>query len=202
MEEQFEALVEGILEQGYGTAPGFFDEPLVKELRENLQKKLADGEMRPAGTGKQFTFQKNVALRGDLIAWIDEKHPSSPELAFLDRIGAFVQYLNRTCFTAINGLEFHYAFYGEGSFYKRHLDQFQHDRGRKFSVVTYLNDAWLPDDGGELVLYLPQGEKTICPEAGRIVFFKADEIEHEVKPARRDRMSIAGWLLSVSPVEL
>ena len=63
-------------------------------------------------------------------------------------------------------------------------------------MVTYLNEAWADDDGGQLLLYLPTGTVTILPIAGRVVFFKADEIEHEVMPARQARMSIAGWLLS------
>ncbi len=197
MEEKFEPLIQGILDENFGTAPDFFDAELVADLRKNLLHRHEDGLMHPAGVGKHFTFQKNLKVRGDLISWIDEKNPSPLERRFLDQIDAFVQYLNRTCYTAINGYEFHYAFYETGSFYKRHLDQFHHDRGRKFSVVSYLNEDWQPEDGGELVLYLDGGEKVIQPEGGRVVFFKADEIEHEVKPARRDRMSIAGWLLSL-----
>ena len=61
-------------------------------------------------------------------------------------------------------------------------------------MVTYLNDDWKLEDGGELVLYFEEGERIIHPEGGKVVFFKSDEIEHEVKAARRDRLSIAGWL--------
>ena len=197
MEEKFEPLIEGILGQNFGTAPCFFDAELVAALRKNLLQRQADGAMHPAGVGKRFTFQNNLKVRGDLISWIDEKNPDLVERRFLDQIESFIQYLNRTCYTGINSYEFHYAFYETGSFYKRHLDQFHNDRGRKFSVVTYLNDDWQPEDGGELVLYLDGGEKIIQPEGGRVIFFKADEIEHEVKPARRDRLSIAGWLLSL-----
>ncbi|MCB0520371.1 MAG: 2OG-Fe(II) oxygenase [Lewinellaceae bacterium] len=197
MEEKYEPLIQGILDHGYGTAPLFFDESLIKGLRENLLRKRSEGMMHPAAIGKRFTFQKNLKVRGDLISWIDEHNPDPLEQQFLGAIDAFVQYLNRTCYTGINGYEFHYAFYEEGSFYRRHLDQFQQDRGRKFSVVTYLNDDWKPEAGGELVLYLDGGEQSICPEGGRVVFFKSDEIEHEVKAARRDRLSIAGWLKAV-----
>jgi SM-20-related protein len=60
--------------------------------------------------------------------------------------------------------------------------------------VTYLNESWRSSEGGQLVLYHKEGEKEILPEGGRSVFFKSDEIEHEVKPAKRYRMSITGWL--------
>jgi SM-20-related protein len=37
----------------------------------------------------------------------------------------------------------------------------------------------------------------ISPIEGRIVFFKSDEMEHEVHPSfTRDRKSIAGWFKS------
>jgi len=153
--------------------------------------------MHPAGVGKNFTYQKNTKVRGDLISWLDENSRDPAERIFLDTVQQFCKYLNQTCFTGINGFEFHYALYKTGSFYKRHLDQFHLDRGRKFSMVTYLNEDWRPEYGGELVLYLEEGEVVIPPEAGKVVFFKADEIEHEVRPALRERMSIAGWLLSL-----
>lgn len=197
MEEKFEPLIEGILNENFGTIHGFFEPELISALRDELKLRHENGAMHAAGVGKHFTFQKNLKVRGDLISWIDENNPGPFERRFLEQIDAFVQYLNRTCYTGINGYEFHYAFYETGSFYKRHLDQFHNDRGRKFSVVSYLNEDWKPEDGGELVLYLDSGEKVIHPEGGRIVFFKADEIEHEVKPANRDRLSIAGWLLSL-----
>ncbi len=194
MQEKYEPLIQGILDRNFSTSPHFFDEKLVKGLRENLLRKHSEGDMHPAGIGQHFSLQKNLKVRGDLISWLDEKNADDWERQFLDNIDAFVEYLNRTCFTGINSYEFHAAFYETGSFYRRHFDQFQQDKGRRFSVVGYLNEDWEADDGGELVLYLPSGEQTVLPEGGRVVFFKSDEIEHEVKPARRDRLSIAGWL--------
>jgi SM-20-related protein len=109
-------------------------------------------------------------------------------------VTAFIDYLNQTCYTGINDFEFHYAFYEAGSFYQRHLDQFRADLGRKFSLVTYLNDNWSDDDGGKLSLYLQDRDVSIFPYGGRSVFFKSDEVEHEVHLAGRSRISIAGWL--------
>lgn len=196
LETLFETFVEGVVERNYAIIDDFLPAPLVASLRTNLLRRKAEGTMHPAGVGKHFTYQKNLRVRGDLISWIDE-HPTDPaEVEFIHRVDQLIQYLNRTCFTALNGFEFHYAFYDEGSFYKRHLDQFQHDRGRKFTLVTYLNDEWTEADGGQLVLYLPDKEVEVLPLGGRAVFFKADEIEHEVRTAHRPRYSIAGWLLS------
>ncbi len=95
--------------------------------------------------------------------------------------------------------EFHYAIYPKGTFYKKHIDTFQNDDRRKLSVVCYLNHAgWLPKNGGELVLYLTQHgkafKKVIYPLPGRIVIFESQIIEHEVKPVKKERLSITGWL--------
>ena len=95
--------------------------------------------------------------------------------------------------------EFHYALYPKGTYYKRHLDTFQNDDRRKLSFVCYLNeDGWLPENGGELALYLNENgqetEKIIYPFPGRVVIFESQIIEHEVRPVNKERLSITGWL--------
>ena len=63
-------------------------------------------------------------------------------------------------------------------------------------MVAYLNPDWSEEDGGELVLYPEkgeQGELRVTPAHGTFVLFLSEDFEHEVLPARRDRLSIAGW---------
>ncbi|MCB0388313.1 MAG: 2OG-Fe(II) oxygenase, partial [Winogradskyella sp.] len=120
-------------------------------------------------------------------------------MLFFNKINNLVNYLNKTCFLGILHKEFHYALYPEGTYYKRHLDTFQNDDRRKLSFVCYLNEeGWLPENGGELVLYLDENgketEKVIYPFPGRVVIFESQIIEHEVKPVNKERMSITGWL--------
>lgn len=197
MELHFEELIQHVLEDSYGTIERFLEPGLVSALRQNLLLHFDQGRMKPAGVGKHFTYQYNTRVRGDLIYWLDE-HPEDPaEKAFMDQVKAFVDYLNATCYTGINAFEFHYALYGKGSFYQRHLDQFHQDYGRKFSFLVYLNEDWQESDGGQLVLYPGDRKITIQPTGGRAVFFKADEVEHEVLLTNRPRMSIAGWLKRV-----
>lgn len=151
--------------------------------------------MHPAGIGKNFNYQKNLEIRGDVISWLDEDSDDKFDRTFFNVINDFIQYLNESCYAGINGSEFHYALYHEGSFYKKHFDQFKEDKGRKYSFVTYLNEDWKTSDGGALVIYADDTKKMIYPKGGTVVFFKSDEVEHEVQPAKRERMSIAGWLL-------
>ena len=49
---------------------------------------------------------------------------------------------------------------------------------------------------GELVIYDDAGEQplqTVLPLAGTLAVFLSEEVPHEVRAARRDRYSIAGW---------
>lgn len=198
-EIQFESLIEGLLKNQYGFCVHFISPEVIYGLRNNLYKYLEDGDMHPAGIGKKFDYQKNALVRGDLIKWIDEQTTNKFERLFLTKIERFIQYLNRTCYTSINAYEFHYASYEVASFYKRHLDQFKSEKGRKFSFIIYLNEDWTVKDGGKLSLFLNEHKiDDVYPLENSAVFFKSDELEHEVHPSfTRNRISIAGWLKSI-----
>jgi SM-20-related protein len=197
-EAAFESLIDGLLSQQYGLADRFLAPDLVAGLRDILLARQAGDEMHEAGIGRNFSYARNLKVRGDEIAWIDEQSEDPFEKAFMAQVRAFVDHLNRTCYAGINAFEFHYARYDAGTFYRRHRDQFQSDHGRKFSLVTYLNEDWRGADEGNLVLYLEGGEAVnVLPLGGRSVFFRSDELEHEVKPSPRERLSIAGWLKRV-----
>jgi SM-20-related protein len=194
MNEKFESLIQGLIDDQFGFCKDFFDEKLIQGLSGNLIKSLVDGSMVEAGVGRKFTYAKNAQVRGDVIKWIDNESKDPFEKEFIKIIKDFISYLNDTCYVGINDFEFHYACYEPGSFYKRHKDQFHSDHGRKYSVVSYLNIGWVETDGGALTLYLPENDITVKPNAGNIVLFKSDELEHEVQPAFKRRLSIAGWL--------
>ena len=195
-EVKFEELIQGLIDNNYGCCDDFVNAGTIVGLREKMLLLNRDGEMNSAGLGQNTGFQKNKQIRGDKIKWIEKDSHDQYEELYLRKIEEFMVYLNRTCYTSINDYESHYANYPQNSFYKRHLDQFKNDIGRKFSIVLYLNEDWQMDDGGILSLYLASGQqKDISPVGGRMVFFKSDQIEHEVHPSlTRDRASIAGWL--------
>lgn len=193
----FEGVIAQYLRLEFSIAQGLFPDDVIDGLRHTLLEKKEAGLMHPAGIGKRFDFQTNLRVRGDSICWIENNSTDRYERRFLDRIQEFSTYLNQTCFTRINDMEFHYAHYEAGSFYQRHRDQFRSDKGRQFSFVLYLNDAWKEDDGGELRMFFPEYSVHVLPKKGNIAFFKSCDVEHEVRPATRDRMSIAGWLKSM-----
>lgn len=196
---QYERIISDILKQKYCIVEDFFSEADVQELRKSLLNKYAKDAFKKAAIGNRINETVIKSIRGDVILWIDENKADSAEKLFFDKINNMVDYLNRTCFLGILHKEFHYALYPHGTFYKRHLDTFQNDDRRKLSIVCYLNeDGWLPENGGELVLYFnangQETEKVIYPFPGRVVIFESQELEHEVRPVITERMSITGWL--------
>lgn len=197
LNEKYEFLINGLIEDEFGMLEEFFPRELLLNLRSNAEHFFQLGLMAPAGVGRKFSYEKNAKVRGDLIRWIDNNSDDQYEKAFLESVHDFISYLNQSCYTGINDFEFHYAFYDEGSFYRRHKDQFNNDFGRKFSLVSYLNEDWKSADGGQLVVYTQQSSKKIEPRLGTTVFFRSDVTEHEVLLSHAPRFSIAGWLKKV-----
>ncbi|MFC4095659.1 2OG-Fe(II) oxygenase [Euzebyella saccharophila] len=196
----YETIITDVLEKGYCVMDNFLSASTVALLRNDLLWQYEDDQFKKAAIGNRTNEIIKSGIRGDFILWMDETTANGPQQLFFSRINDMVQYLNRTCYLGIFRKEFHYALYPEGKFYKRHLDAFQNDDRRKLSIVCYLNeDDWQPEHGGELVIYLKDGagaEKplSIYPFPGRAVIFESRILEHEVKPANRERLSITGWL--------
>jgi SM-20-related protein len=193
---QFESLIQGLIDDKYGSCIDFLMPITTEGLSAKMTALNVRGVMMAAGIGNNSDFHQDIAIRGDKVNWIEPLSEDQFEVIYLQKIWRFIAYLNKTCFTSIKTFESHYSSYDRGSFYKKHLDQFKNENGRKYSVVIYLNSDWELEDEGMLSLYPLIGEPhNISPIAGRMVFFKSDEMEHEVHPSfTRERRSIAGWL--------
>ena len=194
MQEQFDLLINSFVDDNVGIADQFLSEELCADLQQNITLLLQENKMKFAGIGNNPLAHAEQQMRGDKIYWLDKKNENPHELAFLQLIENFIEHLNETCYTGINDYEFHYAVYEPGTIYKRHKDQFKTDNNRKFSLICYLNNDWVAADGGQLVIYQNGLPQSIVPNVQKAVFFKSDEMEHEVTLAQRPRMSITGWL--------
>jgi SM-20-related protein len=194
MIQKFEELINSFVDNGVGVSEHFLGKELAKLLQQNLQELDRDKRMLPAGIGNNLLKDHTQKTRGDKIFWLDKKNKNINELAFMEHVEDLIDYLNKTCYTGINDYEFHYALYEPGSYYHRHKDQFKNNSDRKYSLISYLNDDWIPGDGGALMIYHDNKTETILPTMQKTVFFKSNELEHEVAIAHRARMSITGWL--------
>ena len=194
MDNRFDLLIDSYLDNKIGIDTEFLNEALSNGLRQNLFQLQKNDLMTAAGIGNAAMRDTKQTMRGDKVYWMDKSHDNKYEQEFLQLVEDFIEHLNRTCYAGINGYEFHYAVYEQGGFYKRHKDQFKNDSDRKFSLINYLNNDWQEEDGGQLLVYQDGAVQNILPHSRTAVFFKSDEMEHEVTRANRNRMSVSGWL--------
>ena len=108
------------------------------------------------------------AVRRDDIHWLEPPGAGAAQQACLARFEALRQSLNRALQLGLLDFECHYARYAPGAFYRRHLDRLAGDDRRALSCILYLNDAWLPEDGGHLRLYLGTDSLDVPPEGGTL----------------------------------
>ena len=156
-------------------------------------------EFISAGIGRQADFQLQKDIRADKIHWIDANAAATTE--FLSWMDSLREGINRRLFMGLFDYESHFASYPIGAFYKKHVDAFRDKNGQRqsnrvLSTVLYLNENWLPENSGELLIYTEDDNHVIekvSPVFGRLVIFLSEKFPHEVLPANCERKSIAGW---------
>jgi SM-20-related protein len=194
LEKIFDQLIDSFIENKVGIAENFLSKDLSAHLITNLIGLFKDKLMLSAGTGNDTLIVHDKMYRSDKIYWLDRAHDNVHENSFFDLMDTFVSHLNRTCYTGITGYEFHYTLYEKGTFYKKHVDQFRNNEVRQYSMIMYLNEDWVEEDGGQLCIHHLDNLQNISPVNGKSVFFKSSELAHEVLITNKPRMSITGWL--------
>ncbi len=187
-------LADSLAENGWAITDDFFITDFLQELLKEEMLLFKSGQFKQAGIGKGAEHKVVSEIRSDFVHWLDEDNLSELQKQFWIQMEELKQFLNRYFFLGLKEMEFHFAVYPEGSFYKKHLDRFQRDSGRTISCVLYLNQEWTENDGGQLRIYNNEKFMDVIPVFGRLVCFKSDEIEHEVLPTKKERYSITGWM--------
>jgi SM-20-related protein len=187
--------VDTLSEKDYVVIDDFVSEELFRKLRSFLFDYLKDNNFKKAGIGAMAEYQVKSSVRGDFVYWLDSARDTQ-----LDDVFMLIEHIktmfNQLCYLSLSGYEFHLAHYPEGSFYKKHLDQFKERSNRMITVILYLNENWQKGDGGELKVYKSDGEtQLIEPVGNRCVIFRSDALEHEVLLTYKSRYSLTGWLL-------
>lgn len=191
----FEPVADGLANHGYAVIDHFLNEKEVESILMLDTFRLGLSEFKKAGIGQSASKQINESIRGDFIQWIDANTAPQALLPYLSKIKALILFLNQSLFLSLKDFEMHMTVYPTGSYYKRHLDQFKADDHRKLSVICYLNQSWSEEHGGQLRMHFKNEYKDFLPLAGRLVCFRSDQVEHEVLPATRERLSLTGWML-------
>ncbi len=195
LSEKLNAIADGLADKGYAIIDNFLSHEEVKAIIELGYFNNGLNDFKKAGIGQRDEKQINEAIRGDFIKWID-RHTAPDEIKiYLNRLNELISFVHENLFISLKDYEVHLTMYPPGSYYKRHLDQFKKDDHRRLSVICYLNENWKAEEGGQLRIYEEANQIDVLPEAGRLVCFRSDKLEHEVLPASRPRLSLTGWIL-------
>lgn len=193
--DKLNSVADGLAENGYAIIDDFLSHEEVHSILQLDEFQNGLLQFKKAGIGKSQDKQINEAIRGDFIQWVDRSTALPAIQAYLVKLNELISFMNQNLFLSLKDYEVHMTIYPPGSYYKRHLDQFKKDDHRKLSVICYLNENWVEDEGGQLRIYLPEKSIDVLPQAGRLVCFRSDQLEHEVLPTIRPRLSLTGWIL-------
>jgi SM-20-related protein len=184
-------LGEDLARVGYSVRPQGLNEESCARLLEAARKLDASGLLRPAGIGRAGA--EVAAIRGDRILWLEPGLAAATD-GFLGLAEGLRLYLNRALYLGLVEYEGHLACYAPGAGYRKHLDRIKGTDARVLTFIAYLNPGWNHTDGGQLKLYLPDGNSVdVMPAAGTLVAFLSGDYWHEVLPSWRDRWAITGW---------
>jgi SM-20-related protein len=149
--------------------------------------------LRPARIGRGAGERLAPDVRGDFIAWLSEPQLDA-EQKLLARFEEMRVEMNRGLMAGLEDFQGHFALSPAGAGYARHSDRLAGTDVRAISAILYLNEAWTADDGGTLRIHTGSGRfEDVLPVGGRLVAFQSERFEHEVLPARRERLSFTGW---------
>lgn len=187
------SMLANLSEHGWSQHQLFLPETLRSSLASECASLAASGALKSAGVGRAASLTLQTAIRGDQILWLNpgQSQACDDYLAIMESLRLL---LNQHFYLGLEEYESHFAFYTPGNSYRQHLDRFRDDDSRTVSVVIYLNQDWLSEQGGALRLH-PQGLASldVSPIGATMVLFLSAEMLHEVLPATRDRLSLTGW---------
>ena len=194
MDTKIDKIINDLEQQGWSVQENYFPVELTHKLKNTLTSFRQQDLLKQAGIGRKKDFHIEQSIRSDKITWFDEEDLNPAQEEFLKTTNILKDSINKHFYLGLFELEVHFALYAPNAFYKRHLDQHKNQDTRVVTLISYLNENWGDDDGGELKIYLKNNKSVLVkPKAGTLVCFMSAEFEHEVLPAKRERASLTGW---------
>jgi len=146
------------------------------------------------GVGRGAAQHVHPAVRGDERVWLDDQTAPTGLLPVLLALDGLRLQLNREAFLGLHRTELQLSRFPKGgAHYQRHRDSFQGRRGRRITAIYYLNEGWLPAQGGCLRLHLDAGLVDVSPVLNCLVVFQSEQVEHEVLCSRAARYALTAW---------
>jgi SM-20-related protein len=188
--EIYKKITDALVNNGYIVIENALDVKLANNLKIFAEH---EANFKKAGISVSSDLHIDTNRRRDKIDWLDNK--SIEESEFLSFANGLKTYLNKELYLGLRYYESHFAIYEKGDFYETHFDNFKNFKNRIVTTVYYLNDNWSDEDGGELIIYDENHKflSKVIPKANTLVVFMSEKFPHEVKPAKKNRFSIAGW---------
>lgn len=177
--------------EALGTAGWFSREgfPAAAEAAGVAAARVTAGLFTPAGVSRGH--QRDEAIRSDALHWVDRQDASLAPL--FTAFEALRVELNEGAWLGLARFELQLAHYpAGGARYVRHRDAFEGEDNRRLTAIVYLNPAWVPEHGGQLLLHV-EPPVQIEPRLGRLVIFLSEKVEHEVLPAWAPRLAATAW---------
>lgn len=182
---------------GVSVCPGFVGPAACAELLRRARRLEQAGAFRAARVGYGDEKVLRPDIRSDHVRWIDPETARGAPRRWCQRLDRLRLAVNRTTYAGLFGWEGHFAHYPVGARYRRHIDTHRGDPARRVSTILYLNPTWDEGDGGQLRLWLDDGDDApfvdIPPLGGTLVAFWSDIFPHEVLRSNVSRYSVTGW---------
>lgn len=198
-----QAMAGDFVRQGWAVRENFLELARWQALAAEAERLWEQAAFQKAGLGRVSAPRVDAGVRGDYTLWLDAQLTPAASEFVTRELEALRSMLNAAAYLGLFEFEGHFAKYPAGARYARHLDQPTGNEARRVSVVLYLNAGWQAGDGGELCLYPPgQLQATavtpvrVLPRGGTLAIFASADTHHEVRAARRARLSLSGWLRS------
>ena len=107
----FEPIVDDLVVRGWCTKLGFLASAEVDAIRGEAAGLLERGAFHPAGVGRGQDLALRPAIRADRIHWVDPQAAGPAVAAYLARLDALRQAINRDLFLGLAEFEGHLAIY-------------------------------------------------------------------------------------------
>lgn len=189
------SLEDNIYERGFHVIDNFLDHHNYQVLSLTIQTLYQKNQFRQAKVADLLNSMEQSNIRGDKILWLGREAANASLSAYFQKIDMITHQLNQSLFLGLIDFEAHFSVYEPGTFYRKHIDQFQTTQDRRISFVYYLNDDWQPFFAGQLNIYDRNDQliANILPIKNRFICFSSD-LPHEVCETKQIRYSITGWI--------
>lgn len=180
---------------GYSVCLNMLPPNIITMLIQELEKRETAGDIKTALVGRGKGKKIDESQRDVLSSWMNRD--TEGEKYFLDFAEKIRLSINQNLLLGLFEFESQFLHYPVGGFYKRHIDALKGKRSRIVSMVAYLNQDWITEDGGKLAIWENEDSLNpvieVLPSAGTVVLMLSEQIPHEARSALRERRAIAGW---------